>query len=76
MPRVIAHVTLLCDNSHHHRRGPNTTIESVGHRAALDDVFQGNSLRFTQKCRSTAPISFEQPIRPVEFVILEPLRHF
>src|SRR5271166_1257668 len=73
MAGVVVHSELLLNHPRDHGRGPDSGVQAIGHRAAVQDVLQGLLVRATQLRRSSAALSFQQTFDAMGFITCQPL---
>src|SRR5271166_5422383 len=75
MAGVVVHSELLLNHPGDHGRGPDSGVQAIGHRTAVQDVLQGLPVRATQLRRSSAALSFQQTVDAMGFITCQPFGH-
>ena len=72
MARMIAHPKLLLDDVGQDRRGPDSRVESVSHRAAFNNVVKMLELFWSQFTRASRAMAFFNSLRAVLIPVANP----
>jgi hypothetical protein len=75
MGRMVSDREFFFNDSGDHGTSPNTRMKSVGHRATIQDVCQRLQLLIRQLCRTTAPLSLQNPFHTVLLPMVQPERN-
>jgi hypothetical protein len=70
MARMILNPELLLDHPGNHGRRPDAAVQTVSHRATVENVTQLLLLLFCQLRGPTRPIAFQQTIDSIGLITL------
>src|SRR5271167_3006199 len=72
---MVMHPELLLDHPGDHGRGPDSGVQTIGHRTAVQNVPQRLPLRALQLRWSSGALSFQQTFDPMHLIACQPLRN-
>src|SRR5208283_496201 len=70
---MVMHPELLLDHPGDHGRGPDSGVQTIGHRTAVQNVPQRLPLRALQLRWSSGALSFQQTFDPMHLIACQPL---
>jgi hypothetical protein len=76
MSGMIMNPELLRNDPSDQRRGPDSGVQPISHRAAIQNIAQLFSLMRTQADRTAGSVTLEQTLDTVGFILSEPLGNF
>lgn len=74
MTGMILDAELLLDDPGDHRGRPDSVVQTVGHRTAVQDISHLLLLLFCQLGGTARPVAFQQAFNPLGLITLQPRR--
>src|ERR1035437_11046517 len=75
MPRMVDDAELLFDRPGDHGRGPDSGVQPISHRPAVEDVAQAAVLRFLPPRRPPGPVTFQEALDAVTLIRSHPFEN-
>src|ERR1017187_9998774 len=73
VPRMVDDAELLFDRPGDHGRGPDSGVQPISHRAAVQDVAEAAVLGFRQPRWPPGPVTFQEALDAVGLLPNQPL---
>ena len=72
LPRMVDGAELLFDRPGDHGRGPDSGVQPISHRPAVQDVTEAAVLGFRQPRRPPGPVTFQEALDAVSLIPRQP----